>query len=517
MESIEVSDKFNNPTVSLALDTIGKGKQALVFVNTKRSAEKTAEDISHKTVPGSGVHMELSDRILKALSRPTRQCERLAACVAKGIAFHHAGLTSKQRSIVEDSFRDGTIRIICCTPSLAQGVDLPAFRAILKDLRRYGHRGLAYIPVLEYLQMAGRAGRPNYDTFGEAIIIASSGPEKEHLWERYIEGEPEEIYSKLAAEPALRTSLLSLIASNFVRSRSEILDFYGRTFWAFQYKDMAKLETIIDKMLELLQDYEFIRSTQDSFASADELEDVRFTATVLGKRVAELYLDPVTARGFIIALRRAPQRTLSSMSFLQLACHTLELRPLLRVKVREYDEIREEFAKHEGNLLENEPSAFDPSYDDFLDSVKTALFMQDWIDELDEEDLLEKYDIRPGEIRAKLDIADWLVYSMTEFSRLMQFQDVTSALLKVRQRLKYGVKEELLALLKLRQIGRVRARALYRNGIRDIAHLKRTDVATISQIVKSRKVAEDVKRQLGQDVEPVSPKKRKGQKSVQAF
>jgi len=199
--------------IDISLDTIDKGKQALVFVSTKRSAEKSAEDLSRKIKQTSPELHKLSERILKALSSPTKQCRRLAMCIQKGMAFHHAGLAPKQREIIEDGFRDNHVKIICCTPTLAAGVDLPAFRTILKDVKRYGRRGLQYIPVLEYLQMAGRSGRPKYDKWGEAILIANNEGDSEELTERYIHGEPEPILSKLAVEPVLRTYLLSLIAS----------------------------------------------------------------------------------------------------------------------------------------------------------------------------------------------------------------------------------------------------------------------------------------------------------------
>ena len=100
--------------------------------------------------------------------------------------------------------------------------------------------------------MAGRAGRPKFDTEGQAICIAKSESEKDELWLRYIEGEPEEIYSKLAVEPVLRTYLLSLISSKVVSTKEQILAFFQETFWAMQYHDMHKLENIIDKMLHLL-------------------------------------------------------------------------------------------------------------------------------------------------------------------------------------------------------------------------------------------------------------------------
>ncbi len=516
-DKVQLEDRYNNPALNIALDTIRKGKQALIFTNTKRSAEKVAEDIALKNAKRSPVLDKLSDDVLKALSRPTRQCQRLALCVKHGIAFHHAGLTSKQREIVEDNFRKGEIKIIAATPTLAFGLDLPAYRSVIRDLRRYTRSGMQFIPVLEYMQMAGRAGRPKYDKTGEAIIIAGTEAEKDKLTERYINGEPEEIYSKLAVEPALRTYLLSLIAADFVRSKKQIIGFFKETFWAHQYRDMTQLKNIIERMLALLVDYEFLISSADDFIPASELEDASYRATKIGRRVAELYLDPLTAHNFIISLQRATSRRLLPFSFLHMISFTHELRPLLRVRAKEYEEVQEESVRFEGNLLVLEPSAFEPEYDEYLNSIKTAMFFNEWIEETDEESLLERFSIRPGEIRVKLELADWLLYSASELAKLMQFSQMVREMAKLRFRLRYGVREELLPLLKLRGIGRVRARALFRNGIKDIRGVKKSDLGTLAQLVKSRKLALSVKEQVGEKVEKASPRKRKGQKSVLGF
>ena len=210
---LQINSETDDPTINLALDTIKINKQALIFVNTKKSAEKTAEDIAKRIKINSESLSKLSEEILNSLSRPTKQCDRAAACIIKGIAFHHAGLHSKQRELIEENFMNGTIKIICSTPTLAFGVDLPAYRSIIKDLRRYTQRGLAWIPVLEFLQICGRAGRPNYDKEGQAIAIAETSAEKSKIDEKYMNGQPEEIHSKLAVEPVLRTYVLSLISS----------------------------------------------------------------------------------------------------------------------------------------------------------------------------------------------------------------------------------------------------------------------------------------------------------------
>lgn len=484
------------PAIDLALDTIKIGKQAFVFVGMKSSAEATAEKISKKLKEDAC--LEIAEKILGVLPKPTRQCERLARCVKKGVAFHHAGLHYKQRELIEENFRKGKIKIIACTPTLAAGVDLPAFRAIIKDLKRYtGEFGASWIPVLEYLQMSGRAGRPSFDSYGEAVCLASTKGEKKTLLDRYITGEPEEIYSKLAVEPVLRTYLLSLIATEFVNTKKDIFSFFEKTFWAFQFKDLKKLHNIILKMLNLLLEFKFIRMKNDEFASADELDNSRIEATLIGKRVAELYIDPLTANNLILGMARAISAGINDFALLQLVSNQLEIRPMLRVKNSDYDAVQERIMKSQ--LLVEEPPEFQPDYYDFVNSVKTAMFFEDWINEGDEEYLLEKYNIRPGETRAKLESADWLLYSAEVLASLMKFHRLVSEIIKMRIRVKNGVKEELIPLLKLKGVGRVRARKLFNAKIKNIADIKKTDIFALSQLI-GKKLAKSVKEQVGQKI-----------------
>ncbi|MEK6874532.1 MAG: helicase-related protein [Nanoarchaeota archaeon] len=138
MGNVFIEQKTRDSFLNLILDTLHKQKQALVFVNTKKSAEKQAEDIAKYLKRGSTTHEELAKKILSVLAAPTQQCARLAGCIKAGIAFHHSGLHTKQREIIEEAFKRKDITIICATPTLAAGVDLPAFRAIIKDIKRFG-------------------------------------------------------------------------------------------------------------------------------------------------------------------------------------------------------------------------------------------------------------------------------------------------------------------------------------------------------------------------------------------
>jgi len=533
MTKIKILEKTKDPSVNIALDTINIGKQAIIFVNTKRSAEAVSEKIA-KYSTGNKDTEELSKKISAVLSNPTKQCLRLANIVSKGMAFHHSGLLSEQRKLIEDNFRSGVIKIIVATPTLAIGVDLPAFRVIIRDLKRYGLWGMDYIPVLEYEQQSGRAGRPSYDTFGEAIILAETVKQKEEITEKYIKGEPEEIISKLASEPILRTYILSLIASEFVKDKKGLQGFFSKTFYAKQYGDSKKLNAIIDKIILQLREWKFLKddnteeddekniNKQSDFVSALKISfNGKLEATLLGKRVSELYLDPYTANHLIESIKvtlniindKVDDKKYSELTMLHIICSCLELRPLLRVKTAEYDEI-EEFRNTNEEYLINEVEPFDDDYDEFLAALKTSRFFIEWLDEKDEEYLLEKYDVRPGEIYGKLERIDWLLYSASELSRLLKMISINKELNKLRYRIKYGVKEELIPLLQLKNIGRVRARTMFRNGIKDISDVKKVDFSTLSRLI-GKNVALDVKKQVGQEFSEekvkVKENKRKGQ------
>jgi len=209
---------------------------------------------------------------------------------------------------------------------------------------------------------------------------------------------------------------------------------------------------------------------------------------------------------------------ISPFGILQMVCNTLEMRPLLRVKTKEFDKFNEQYTLFESEILQKEPSIYEAEYDDFLASVKTAFFMYDWIEEKDEEFLYNEYDIRPGETRVKLDKANWLLYSVEELAKLMSFHDIIKHISKVRFRIRYGVKEELIPLLKLRGIGRIRARKIYNAGVKDIGAVKRINIISLAQLI-GKATAISIKKQVGEDVEKVviPEGKRKGQMSLSKY
>jgi len=477
---------------AIAHNTIQMKKQALFFLSSRKNAESLAEKLAATTTKliseeEKAKLNKLSGDILDVLETPTKQCNRLAFCVKHGTAFHHAGLMGKQKRMIEDGFRSGLIKIITSTPTLALGVNLPAFRVVIRDAKRYYPGiGSAYIPVMEYRQMIGRAGRPKYDEFGEAILVAKSEDEAAELIERFVQGDVEEIRSKLAVEPILRMHALALIASGFVGTEESLLSFFSRTFYSFQYGDNSEISDKIVEILGQLVEWDFIEYSRD-----------RVEATKIGKRVSDLYIDPQTAHDFVENLNRATEQRHSQFSFLHTVCSAKEMEPKLSPKTSEFAEIGNMLSDRDKDFLQKVPEEWDLEFDDFVRSVKTATLFESWMDERTDDQILADFRIAPGEMRNRLDTADWLVYSMQELALLLGHKELLSEIRKLRVRMKYGIKEELVPLVRLEQVGRVRARRMFKSGLKTLESLRKVPVETLSKILGA-KVAASIKKQVGE-------------------
>lgn len=486
-ENYEVAGSHGRGTLDLVEDTLDLEKQAIVFCSSRNGAEKSsdriAELVEEEIDRGERKQLEeAADRIENVLGSPTSQCRRLAANVRKGAAFHHAGLLAEQRKLVEDAFRDGLVKTVSATPTLAAGINMPAFRVVMRDLKRYTGEGMDWIPVLEYEQMTGRAGRPEFDDRGEAISVAKKQGQKDEILERYVLGEPERIQSKLAVEPVLRMHTLSLVASRFCTSMPDLQDFYSETFYAHQFGSLEEVEEKIESVVEDLVEYGFLD------------EDLEPTAT--GRRVSELYIDPESAHMVLEALKNVEEQETRPVTYLFLVSRTTEMRKP-RVKKSERSDIEEALEDASGYLLEEVPDEWSPVYETYLSAMKNAMIMQGWISELEEEQLMDRYGVAPGGIRAKTENADWLLYAAEELARLEEV-DLEREVENLRTRLQHGIEEELLSLVKYDQIGRVRARKLHDAGIRDREAIRSASFEKLKKLLGKR-TAEKLKKQVGQE------------------
>lgn len=474
-------------------DTLRMKKQALFFLSSRRNAESLAERLAPTVKPlitseEKSELKKLAEEIENVLETPSRQCSRLAYCISNGTAFHHAGLLPKQKRMIEENFRRGIVKVITSTPTLAMGVNLPAFRVVIRDSKRFSAGfGSSYIPVMEYKQMIGRAGRPKYDEFGEAILVAKSEDEAFEMSERFINGEIEEIRSKLAVEPVLRMHTLALIASGFCMTEKSILEFFSKTFYSFQYGDNSAIEDKISDIIGELVGWGFVESFRDGLS-----------ATKIGKRVSELYIDPLTAHDFVESLGRAAEKDHDYMSFLHMVCCSKEVEPKLNPKMGDLVEINGMIAGREKLFLNPVPEEWDLEFDDFVRSMRTSMLFESWMEEKTDDQILTSFNVAPGEMRNRIDTVDWLIYSAQELSMLLGHKKLISGIRKLRVRMKYGVKEELVPLVRLEGIGRVRARRLVKGNLRSLNDLRKVSIEVLDRIL-GPKVAASVKKQVGSE------------------
>lgn len=483
---------------ALAVSTVREGGQSLIFVNTRRSAQAAAALISETVATMlSSEEKERLDAIAKtvesALGEPSRTCRELAGCVRRGAAFHHAGLHHAQRKAVEDAFRKNLIKVVCATPTLAMGVNLPSRRTIIRDYRRYVEPyGQVFIPVLEFYQMAGRAGRPQYDKYGEAILIAKSKNEVEALFEKFIKAEPERITSKLATEPALRTHVLASVAAGYVSDEAGLLKFMSGTFFAYQY-GVTDVERIVQRVLDFLDREEMIKR-----------EEKLLLATEFGRRVSMLYIDPLSAVILRDGLQGAISKPPTEIGLLHLVCHTPDME-LLYLRQDDYAELEAFFLEHADELLTEIPDGrSEPEkFETLLAELKTARMLQMWINEMREDDIHEMFGVGAGDIRRAAETAKWLLYSAHELSSLFRIKAALTPLRKLEQRVRHGIKEELLELVQLHGIGRVRGRSLFRAGYRKLSDIERASEQELARVPYiGIELARSIKRQVEQKIEP---------------
>jgi helicase len=494
-----------SPVREIVRDTLDGGGQCLVFVNTRRSSEALAVELAplvKKHNRGDPKRLaEVSSRLAGTQEEPTNLASKLSKTVRKGCAFHHAGLTSSHRKLVEGAFKEGLIGVITATPTLAAGINLPARTVIVRDIRRFdSNMGFTTIPVLEVKQMCGRAGRPRYDEYGEAILIAKSEPERELMLDTYLLGENENLYSKLGTEPAIRSHVLALIATGDTSSFEQLTEFFGRTFLAHQ-TDAPYLEQGIRNVLAFLK----------AEGMVEEEEDLR--ATKLGKRVSDLYIDPQSAVKIMGALKNFKEG--AEAGLLHAICATPDMN-LLYMRRSDYEWVEEYLGVVRESLLLEMPDELE-GYEIFLSEVKTSKLIADWISERPENDITEQYGIGPGDIRNKVELAQWLMHATNRLAGLVNRDalDLSSEMVK---RISYGIRPELLELVKLRGVGRVRARALFQRKIRTLEDLRSTSYDRLRQIPTiGETLAKSIKAQLGQSEPGIPVEPLDGQRSLQDF
>jgi helicase len=478
---LQLPGGHDSTPIGLGMDAVRRGGQALVFADTRKRAVSmalTASKLMQKylTFDDAGALRRAASEITSG-AEETEVSRMLRECVSSGVAFHHAGLAAAHRRIVEREFKNRRIRLLFATPTLASGVNLPARRVVVASLNRYDSElGMSRpLDVMDYKQMSGRAGRPKFDDQGEAVIIAHDEDEMKALFEIYVNGEPEVIRSQLFSAGAFRKHALGVVAASSGITERELNRFFLNTLLAKQSGE----EAIVERLERALS---YLMSNQLILKEGGMLKPTR-----LGKRIATLYIDPETGLEFVKVLGKVGDTEEDlSVGYLEVVVSAPDFSPKMGLRGKDSSEFQ----------------AFQEAYGDRLllspqeEWMRSLMVLNAWINETSDARILELYGAEPGDLHRGVEIAEWLTYSFRELARLFGKHKTARVLDLLRLRVSMGVKPELLPLVSLEGVGRVRARSLFNSGFRSIAKVAQASERELSAVPKiGEVVASRIKKQ----------------------
>ncbi|KAF9066554.1 Sec63 Brl domain-containing protein [Rhodocollybia butyracea] len=298
------------------VDQASRRNQTLVFVHSRKETGKTARYIRDTAleqntittfVKPDGATREILTEESANVKDPV-----LRDLLAFGIGIHHAGLSREDRALVEELFADGSLMVLVCTATLAWGVNLPAHTVIIKGTQIYDPSKGKWIELSpqDTLQMLGRAGRPQYDTYGEGIVITNHSELQYYL---SLINAQLPIESQLIGGGRLVDALNAEVVMGNVRGREEGVEWLGYTYF---YVRMLKNPSLYSVSADYIDpsDPTFLQKRSDIIHTAAVLLEKAqllkynratgaFQSTELGKIASHYYVTYNSMQGYNKHLR----------------------------------------------------------------------------------------------------------------------------------------------------------------------------------------------------------------------
>ncbi|XP_059194984.1 activating signal cointegrator 1 complex subunit 3 [Centropristis striata] len=219
---------MNKPTFQ-AIRSHSPAKPVLIFVSSRRQTRLTALDLiaylATEDNPKQWLHQD--EREIEDIIGTVRD-SNLKLTLAFGIGMHHAGLHERDRKTVEELFVNCKIQVLIATSTLAWGVNFPAHLVVVKGTEYYDGKSRRYVdyPITDVLQMMGRAGRPQFDDQGKAVILVHDI--KKDFYKKFLY-EPFPVESSLLT--VLSDHLNAEIAAGTIASKQDAMDYITWTYF----------------------------------------------------------------------------------------------------------------------------------------------------------------------------------------------------------------------------------------------------------------------------------------------
>lgn len=200
---------------------------------------------------------------------PSVSSNNLRQCLEGGTAFHTSNLSREERVVIEREYRsrDGNIRVLAATTTVAAGINTPASVVILAEQEFLGEDGRPFT-IAEYKNMAGRAGRLGYKEEGRSIILADNSNQRDFLYNKYVLGKPESLRSSFI--PAhIETWILRLLAQVQRLDRNDVVRLLANTYGGYlatktNLRWRSEIELSVPKVIDEMIDVGFLE-TEDQF------------------------------------------------------------------------------------------------------------------------------------------------------------------------------------------------------------------------------------------------------------
>lgn len=476
----------DNAYVNAAINFLNRGLSVLMFRQTRGNASSTAGSVA-EWIRSNRPHW----RGPTVKMSKTGHGEMLTTMIQNQCAFHHAGVERSDKNKIEHLYRNRQISFVSATTTLSTGINLPATVGII-DYNRYDFnvKRMVPIPKNECLQCMGRVGRPQYDSYGIALILFN-GDKKSPQWTRqmieelkdeYLSGTPDPIQSSYHEPKTLVSSILGAIAGKYATTVKGMESYLKKSLAFIQFP--RELRRNADDVLYEMEhsDYPLIH-----------IKDRKLNTTKIGNVVNSLYIHPKTAYTLLDACKTLPKNP-TDLAIVFHAAMSPDFRTFYppRSMMREWADVLE---IRSDELCIGEDVELGKKH---VRAIMTAMILVGsrnvpyaWARETDKKTLERQWLVQAGDITAvtgRSGPADWVLHAFSVLAKIRGRPELSRRCEILKYRIRYGIKEEIIPLARIRGVGRVRGRSLYKAGYRTPDDVANAGVNELAMIIVSGKV-----------------------------
>ncbi|CAK6983418.1 helicase POLQ-like, partial [Scomber scombrus] len=467
----------------------------LVFCPTKKNCENVASMICKYLKEDFLRHREKEKSVLLRDLKDSGNgsvCPVLRRTVPFGLAYHHSGLTSEERKLVEEAYSNGVLCLLTCTSTLAAGINLPARRVILRS----PYVATDFLKRSQYKQMVGRAGRAGIDTEGESILILQD--RDRNMAKNLVCAPMESCYSNLmhGDGKGVLSLILSLIGLNITQSVAQIWDFLCGTLLYVQQQQLCvekSLQDVVQQCVDFLKEKNLVTASADAHGESlqvTKLGRATFKGSVDLTRSDELYsdlskgLEGLLLNSYLhLVYLVTPYDMISQCKpDWMIYFRQFTLLSAAEQKMSATVGVPESFVarKAAGQTVKKSMNMV------VVSRMYLALVLFSLLKETNLWSVSDKFQLSRGFIQTLLSSSSAFCSCVLHFTEeLEEFWPFRALLTELTRRLSYCVQAELIPLMEVVGVMESRAKQLYNAGYKTLTHLANADPAVLSKTIEN--------------------------------